>query len=134
MAYYFLNVILSFMTRRYVSRDVTSHSGAKAHALSVGIVFSEDFSKISIFCVPAFALTFYLLGHLDSIYSNCKICRLFESRGIEVTYYIIVRLLRTFWIGLPADDRKDPVGSERQRLTLVLSSAGGCRVFVRRRT
>lgn len=48
--------------------------------------------------------------------------------------YTIVRLLQTFpVIALPEDEPVEPVGMEKQRLTLVLSSADGCRVKVRRR-
>lgn len=43
--------------------------------------------------------------------------------------YTIVRLLQTFSrVLLPAGEPDEPVGSERQRLTLVLSSADGCKV------
>lgn len=56
-----------------------------------------------------------------------------EDFALMEVFYTIVRLLKILWIALPANDRNDPVGSERQRLTLVLSSADGCRVFVRRR-
>jgi cytochrome P450 len=43
--------------------------------------------------------------------------------------YTIVRLLQTYpVIQLPKGERVEPVGAERQRLTLVLSSADGCRV------
>ena len=48
---------------------------------------------------------------------------------MEVSY-TVVRLLQAFpIIELPADEkRSEMIGSERQRLTLVLSSADGCRV------
>ncbi len=47
---------------------------------------------------------------------------------MEVSY-TIVRLLQAFpIIALPANDINEPPGTERQRLTLVLSSADGCRV------
>lgn len=43
--------------------------------------------------------------------------------------YTIVRLLQTFpRIILPPGEHDEPIGSERQRLTLVLSSADGCKV------
>ena len=50
---------------------------------------------------------------------------------MEVSY-TIVRLLVSFpGIWLPSDeDRKERVGGERQRLTLVLSPADGCRVAI----
>lgn len=51
---------------------------------------------------------------------------------IEISY-TIVRLLQTSQvISLPAGEKTDPVGEERQRLTLVLSSADGCRVRIQR--
>ena len=47
---------------------------------------------------------------------------------MEVSY-TIVRLLQDFTtIRLPSGEKNEPVGTERQRLTLVLSSADGCRV------
>lgn len=43
--------------------------------------------------------------------------------------YTVVRLLQTFpVIKLPLGEDVEPVGTERQTLTLVLSSADGCRV------
>ncbi|KAJ5583500.1 hypothetical protein N7535_002120 [Penicillium sp. DV-2018c] len=46
--------------------------------------------------------------------------------------YTIVRLLQTFsQILLPQEEPNEPIGSERQRLTLVLSSAEGCKVEIR---
>lgn len=43
--------------------------------------------------------------------------------------YTVVRILQTFpVIKLPAREVVEPVGMERQTLTLVLSSADGCRV------
>jgi hypothetical protein len=49
---------------------------------------------------------------------------------MEVSY-TAVRLLQTFAsIILPKGGPIEPVGSERQRLTLVLSSADGCRVQI----
>ena len=51
---------------------------------------------------------------------------------MEVSY-TIVRILQTFsQIMLPAGEPNEPVGSERQRLTLVLSCAEGCKVEVRK--
>ena len=47
---------------------------------------------------------------------------------MEVSY-TIVRILQEFeMIRLPQGEKNEPVGTERQRLTLVLSSADGCRV------
>lgn len=45
--------------------------------------------------------------------------------------YTIVRILQEFQhISLPRGEPNEPVGSERQRLILVLSSAEGCRVEI----
>ncbi len=45
--------------------------------------------------------------------------------------YTIVQLLQAFpTIKIPAGEVIEPVGTERQNLTLVLSSADGCRVSV----
>jgi len=42
-------------------------------------------------------------------------------------YYTVIRLLQQFpIIKLPASESIEPTGTERQRLTLVLSSADGC--------
>ena len=52
---------------------------------------------------------------------------------MEVSY-TIVRLLQAFTtIRLPEGETNEPVGSERQRLTLVLSSADGCKVELEKR-
>lgn len=57
-----------------------------------------------------------------------------EEFALMEVYYTIVRLLQTFdVIKLPDGDVVEPVGSERQHLTLVLSSADGCRVDLRKR-
>lgn len=56
-----------------------------------------------------------------------------EDFALMEVSYTIVRLLKALLITLPTNDRNDPIGSERQRLTLVLSSADGCRVTVKRR-
>jgi hypothetical protein len=49
---------------------------------------------------------------------------------MEVSY-TVVRLLQSFpTIKLPKGELVEPVGTERQTLTLVLSSADGCRVTV----
>jgi cytochrome P450 len=51
---------------------------------------------------------------------------------MEVSY-TVVRLLQAFpIITLPPGEKNEPVGTEKQRLTLVLSSADGCRVKVKR--
>ena len=47
---------------------------------------------------------------------------------MEVSFTLI-RLLQEFpAITLPVDEKNEPIGTERQRLTLVLSSADGCKV------
>ena len=52
---------------------------------------------------------------------------------MEVSY-TLVRLLQEFpAISLPMGGVKEPIGTERQRLTLVLSSADGCKVELSRR-
>lgn len=56
-----------------------------------------------------------------------------EDFAIMEVSYTIVRLLKSCLITLPANDKIEPIGSERQRLTLVLSSADGCRVTIKRR-
>ncbi|EEP76094.1 hypothetical protein UREG_00942 [Uncinocarpus reesii 1704] len=54
-----------------------------------------------------------------------------EDFALMEVSYTLVRLLQTFpSIVLPDDEPVEPVGSERQRLTLVLSSANGCRAHV----
>lgn len=51
---------------------------------------------------------------------------------MEVSYTIVC-LLQTFGVvELPGGEAVEPVGSERQTLSLVLSSADGCRVKVKR--
>ena len=55
-----------------------------------------------------------------------------EDFALMEVSYTLVRLLQTFpTICLPKGERVEAVGRERQRLTLVLSSAEGCRVEVR---
>ncbi|KAK2748456.1 hypothetical protein FQN55_004396 [Onygenales sp. PD_40] len=55
-----------------------------------------------------------------------------EDFALMEVSYTVVRLLQTFpGISLPKGEPVEPVGSERQRLTLVLSSADGCRVELR---
>jgi cytochrome P450 len=57
-----------------------------------------------------------------------------EDFALMEVSYTAVRLLQTFdTINLPEGEVAEPVGTERQKLTLVLSSADGCRVTVRRR-
>jgi len=56
-----------------------------------------------------------------------------EDFALMEVSYTIVRLLQTFSvIELPEGELVEPVGSERQTLTLVLSSADGCRVRVKK--
>lgn len=56
-----------------------------------------------------------------------------EDFALMEVSYTVVRLLQTFpTIKLPEGEVIEPVGTERQKLTLVLSSANGCRVTVRR--
>lgn len=57
-----------------------------------------------------------------------------EDFALMEISYTIVRLLQAFpVIELPEGEPVEPVGTEKQRLTLVLSSADGCRVKVGRR-
>jgi cytochrome P450 len=51
---------------------------------------------------------------------------------MEVSYTVIRLLQEVPGISLPADERNDPPGTERQRLTLVLSCDEGCRVNISR--
>jgi cytochrome P450 len=51
---------------------------------------------------------------------------------MEVSYTIIRLLQAVPVISLPSDERNDAPGTERQRLTLVLSCAEGCRVNIAR--
>jgi cytochrome P450 len=54
-----------------------------------------------------------------------------EDFALMEVSYTVVRLLQTFnVIELPKGEKVEPVETERQRLTLVLSSADGCRVTV----
>jgi len=54
-----------------------------------------------------------------------------EDFALTEIYYAIIRLLKAFpHVGLPADEPVEDVGSERQRLTLVLASEDGCRVEI----
>lgn len=52
---------------------------------------------------------------------------------MEVSYTIVRLLQASSLIVLPEGEKIEPVGTERQRLTLVLSSADGCRIKVERR-
>lgn len=57
-----------------------------------------------------------------------RICLGQDYALVEVSY-TIVRLLQAFPImSLPPGEANEPVGTERHRMTLVLSSADGCRV------
>ena len=57
-----------------------------------------------------------------------RVCLGQDFALMEVSY-TIVRLLQAFEnISLPPNEEIEPLGTERQRLTLVLSSADGCRV------
>ncbi|KAH7040026.1 cytochrome P450 [Microdochium trichocladiopsis] len=52
-----------------------------------------------------------------------------EDFALAEVYYTIIRLLKAFpLIQLPADEPNEVLGTERQRLTLVLASENGCRV------
>ncbi|KAK0715423.1 cytochrome P450 [Lasiosphaeris hirsuta] len=56
-----------------------------------------------------------------------------EDFALMEVSYTIVRLLQTIRIiELPAGEKVEPVGTERQVLSLVLSSADGCKVAVQR--
>ncbi|KXX74791.1 Cytochrome P450 52A13 [Madurella mycetomatis] len=56
-----------------------------------------------------------------------------EDFAIMEVSYTVVRLLQTFpVIDLPTGEPNESVGTERQVLTLVLSSADGCKVSVKR--
>jgi len=61
-----------------------------------------------------------------------RIC-LGQDFAIMEVSYTVLRLLQAFpTIVLPADEKNEPLGTEKQRLTLVLSSADGCKVEVDR--
>ena len=56
-----------------------------------------------------------------------------EDFAMMEVYYTVIRLFQAFQsIELPSGEVIEPVGTERQTLTLVLSSADGCRVSVKR--
>ena len=52
---------------------------------------------------------------------------------MEVSYTIVRLLQASSVVALPEGEKVEPVGTERQRLTLVLSSADGCRVKIERK-
>jgi cytochrome P450 len=52
---------------------------------------------------------------------------------MEISYTIVRLLGNTSLVSLPAGEEVEPPGTERQRLTRVLSSADGCRVRIQRR-
>ncbi|WEW55763.1 hypothetical protein PRK78_001196 [Emydomyces testavorans] len=61
-----------------------------------------------------------------------RIC-LGQDFALMVISYTIIRLLQTFPdISLPKGEKIEPVGTEKQKLSLVLASADGCRVHVQR--
>jgi cytochrome P450 len=51
---------------------------------------------------------------------------------MEVSYTIVCLLQAVPVISLPADEKNEPPGTERQTLTLVLTCAEGCRVKISR--
>ncbi|KAI1813016.1 cytochrome P450 [Poronia punctata] len=52
-----------------------------------------------------------------------------EDFALMEVYYTVVKLLQTFpCIELPSNETNEPVGTERQRLSLVLACADGCRI------
>jgi cytochrome P450 len=52
---------------------------------------------------------------------------------MEVSYTVVRLLQASLTISLPTGEKIEPVGMERQRLTLVLQSADGCKVQIERR-
>jgi cytochrome P450 len=57
-----------------------------------------------------------------------------EDFALMEVSYAVVRLLKACSIVvLPEGEKMEPVGTERQRLTLVLSSMDGCRVKIQKR-
>lgn len=59
-----------------------------------------------------------------------RLCLGQDFAMMEVAY-TVVRLLQAFPdVRMPSGEDIEPVGTERQRLTLVLSSGDGCRVEV----
>ena len=56
-----------------------------------------------------------------------------EDYAMMQISYTMIRLIETFkTIEMPKGEKIEPVGTERQLLTLVLSSADGCRVGLQR--
>lgn len=54
-----------------------------------------------------------------------------EDFALMEVSHTIIRILQTFpHVILPSGVENEPVGSEKQRLTLVLSSADGCKVEI----
>ena len=51
---------------------------------------------------------------------------------MEVSYIIVRIFLATAGLNLPENDKIEPVGTEKQDVAIVLSSAGGCRVAIER--
>ncbi|KAI0203136.1 cytochrome P450 [Astrocystis sublimbata] len=52
-----------------------------------------------------------------------------EDFALMEVYYTTVKLLQTFpCIELPTGEENEPIGTERQRLSLVLASADGCKI------
>ena len=71
-----------------------------------------------------------LAGHISLSVEGPRQC-LGEDFALMEVSYTIVRLLQTFpYIVLPKDEPNGPIGTETQSLTLVLSSAEGCRVDI----
>lgn len=105
------------------------------------VVFSQYITsrRVNIFGSDAeqFAPERWLSGESDQLESTFfafsggpRRC-LGEDFALTETYYAVVRLLKAFpHISLPADEPVEDIGSERQRLTLVLASEDGCRVEI----
>lgn len=49
---------------------------------------------------------------------------------MEISYTVVRLLLVTSEIALPEHDKAEPIGTEKQRLTLVLMPADGCKVEI----
>jgi hypothetical protein len=52
---------------------------------------------------------------------------------MEIAYTVVRLLQDSSILALPDGEATEPVGTERQRLSLVLASADGCRVKIHRR-
>lgn len=80
----------------------------------------------------------WLTGELDEIgagyipfFKGPRTC-LGKDFSLTEASYAIIRVLQSFPnIHLPQDTKVDPVGQERQNLTIVVSSADGCKVMLR---